>query len=179
MGTRRAGRALVGLVWLSCAALASGCEVLLDWKAQPDAGPSDAAPDDAMLVPDPCTVLEPNNSVDMALQLTTGEMRFAAICPGTDVDFYKVSLVAGQILDFKVLFKNARGDLDMQLYDSSGVSVIAESRSFDDDEEVKCPNDTGMSPACAQLGPGDYIVKVFPAVPGTQNVYRLDVSITP
>jgi hypothetical protein len=172
-------RALVGLVGAVCAVSSAGCEALLDFSVHDDAGPSDAAPIDAMLVPDPCTVLEPNDTVAEAMPLTTGEMRYAAICANDPADFYKVSLVAGQSLDFKVLFKNAHGDLDMQLYDATGSSVVAESRSFDDDEEVKCPNDAGMSPTCDQLGAGDYIVKVFPAVPGTQNVYRLDVSITP
>jgi hypothetical protein len=172
-------RALVALVGAVCAVSSAGCEALLDFSVHNDAGPSDAAPIDAMLVPDPCTVLEPNDDVASAMALTTGEARYAAICPASDLDFYKVSLVAGQSLDFKVLFKNANGDLDMQLYDSTGTSVVAESRSFDDNEEVKCPNDVGMSPTCPQLSAGDYVVKVFPAVPGTQNVYRLDVTIAP
>lgn len=175
MGTRRVERALLGAM---IAVASGGCEAILDFSEHVDAGPSDAPPIDAMLVPDPCTVLEPNNDPSTALALTTGEDRFAAICPSDDLDFYKVTVVDGQTLDFKVLFKNANGDLDMQLYDSTGVSVIAESRSFDDDEEIKCPNDAGM-PACAMLAAGDYIVKVFPAVPGTTNVYRLGVTITP
>lgn len=169
----------MGSLGVVCALASSGCEVLLDFGVHADAGPADASPIDATLVPDPCTVLEPNDDVASAMQLTTGENRFAAICPTTDVDFYKVSIVTGQSLDFKVLFKNTNGDLDMQLYDATGTSVVAESRSFDDDEEVKCPNDTGMAPSCPQLSAGDYVVKVFPAVPGKQNVYRLDVTIAP
>ncbi|HTJ44874.1 MAG TPA: hypothetical protein VL463_22360 [Kofleriaceae bacterium] len=156
-----------------------GCEVLLDFGVHADAGPADASPVDATLVPDPCTVMEPNDDVTTAMQLTTGENRYAAICPSNDLDFYKVSIVQGQTLDFKALFKNANGDLDLQLYDATGTSVVAESRSFDDDEEVKCPNDTGMAPTCPALNAGDYVVKIFPAVPGTMNVYRLDVTITP
>jgi hypothetical protein len=158
---------------------ATGCEVFLDFSVHADAGPADAPPADAMLVPDPCTVLEPNNTPDAALALTTGEARYAAICGAGDEDFYKIHLVTGQSLDFKVLFKNAKGDLDLQLKDALGTAVVAESRSFDDDEEVKCPNDPGMSPACAMLSAGDYVVRVFPAVPGTSNVYRLDVTIAP
>jgi hypothetical protein len=156
-----------------------GCEAILDFNVHPDAVPPDAPGPDAMLVPDPCTVLEPNDDVASAIQLTTGENRYAAICPATDLDFYKVSLVTGQTLDFKILFKNANGDLDMSLYDSTGLNDIADSRSFNDDEEIKCPNDPGMTPTCAMLAAGDYVVKVFPAVPGTTNVYRLDVTITP
>ena len=172
MGTRRVERALVGaLIAVAC----GGCEAILDFSEHADAGPSDAPPIDATLVPDPCTVLEPNDDVASAIALTTGEDRYAAICPATDIDYYKVSLVDGQTVDFK----NANGDLDMQLYDATGTNVVAESRSFDDDEEVKCPNDAGMSPTCVQLAAGDYLVKVFPAVPGTMNVYKLAVTITP
>jgi hypothetical protein len=178
MGTRRVERLVLGV---ACAVLVGGCEVLLDFKAHPDAGPADAAPVDAMLVPDPCTVLEPNNDPTTAIALVTGENRYAAICPAGDVDYYKVSTVAGQSIDFKILFKNANGDLDLQLYDMTGMGLpLAESRGFDDNEEIKCPNDAGMMPSCAQLAAGDYIFKVFPAVPGgTQNVYRLDVTIAP
>ncbi len=171
MGSRLGG--------LACVLLLSGCEVVLDFGVHPDAVPPDAAGPDAMLVPDPCTVLEPNDDPTMAQPLTTGENRYAAICPGADVDFYKVTIASGQTLDFKILFKNANGDLDMQLYDATGVSVVAESRGFVDNEEIKCPNDPGMAPTCAMLSAGDYTVKVFGAVPGTQNVYRLQVSITP
>ena len=163
---------------IACAPL-GGCEALLDFSVHPDAGPADAPPIDAMLVPDPCGVLEPNNDVASAIAVPNGENRYAAICPAGDLDYYKVTVVQNQVLDFKVLFKNANGDLDMQLYDSTGTNVVAESRSFDDDEEVKCPNDAGMSPTCAMLAAGDYLVKVFPAVPNTTNVYRLDVTISP
>ena len=164
---------------LAAALACGGCEAILDFSEHVDAGPSDAPPIDAMLVPDPCTVLEPNDDPTTAIALVTGENRYAAICPGSDLDWYKVSLVTGQTLDFQILFKNANGDLDMQLYDSTGTNMVAESRSFDDNEEVKCPNDTGMTPVCAMLSAGDYLVKVFPAVPNTTNVYRLNVTISP
>ena len=64
----------------------SGCEAILDFNVHPDAVPPDAPGPDAMLVPDPCSVLEPNDSATAALQLTTGENRYAAICPTTDLD---------------------------------------------------------------------------------------------
>jgi hypothetical protein len=155
-----------------------GCSLLLDFSVHADAGPADGVPADAMLVPDPCGVLEPNDDVASAIALTTGETRFAAICPTTDRDFYKLTMSDSQTLDFKVLFDNMNGDLDMQLLDVTGTSVVAESRSFDDNEGVKCPNDVGVPPACPQLAAGDYIVKVFPAVGGVSNVYQLDVTIS-
>jgi hypothetical protein len=166
------------LIGVACL-LSGGCEAILDFSVHPDAIPPDASGPDAMLVPDPCTVLEPNDTVTAAIQLTTGENRYAAICPANDVDYYKVSLVTGQTLDFKILFKNANGDLDMSLYDSTGTNDIADSRTFNDGEEIKCPNDAGMMPSCPTLAAGDYLAKVFAAVPGTTNVYRLDVTIAP
>jgi hypothetical protein len=122
-----------------------------------------------------------NDDPTTAIALTTGENRYAAICPVTDIDYYKVSVVQGQSVDFKILFKSANGDLDLQLFDMTGTGLpLAESRGIDDDEEIKCPSDTGMSPSCAQLAPGDYVFRVFPAVPdGAQNVYRLDLTIAP
>jgi Bacterial pre-peptidase C-terminal domain len=177
MGTRLGGLVSALVLGVLGPALA-GCELVLDFGDHTDARVDDAAVD-AMLVPDPCTVLEGNDDVGSAIALTTGENRYAAICPSSDLDFYKVTLVQGQTLDFQVLFKNANGDLDMELYDATGTSVVAESRSFDDNEEIKCPNDVGMTPTCPLLNAGDYIVKVFPAVAGTTNVYRLSVTIAP
>ena len=171
----RAGAFVGGCVAL----LLGGCEAILDFNVHPDAVPPDAPGPDAMLVPDPCTVLEPNDTPQTAIALTTGENRYAAICPSSDIDWYKVSIVDGQTIDFKITFKDANGDLDMSMYDSTGLNDIADSRTFGDGEEIKCPNDTGMTPACLMQAAGDYLFEVFPAVPGTSNVYRLDVTITP
>jgi Bacterial pre-peptidase C-terminal domain len=179
MTRQRAVRALAGLCGLVGALGAGGCEVLLDFGVHADARPADAPPTDAMLVPDPCGVLEPDDNPAGAQLLTTGESRYAAICPANDIDYYKVHVATGQTLDFKILFKNKNGDLDLQLYDSSGTSLVAESRSFDDDEEIKCPNDSGMSPTCTMLSAGDYVVRVFAPVAGDTNVYRLGVTIAP
>jgi len=166
--------------WAMCAVLGGGCELVLDFSNHTDAGPPDAPPPDNMLVPDPCGVLEPNDTVAQALQLDSGEMRYAAICPGGDLDYYKITMADNETLDFKALFKTSQTtDLDMRLLDSSGTLPIAEARSFDDNEEIKCPSDAGMQPSCSQLAAGDYYVEVFAAVTGEQNVYRLDVSITP
>ncbi len=174
------GRAVGALACLGTMVAASGCSVILDFQDHTDAGPSDAAPPDAMLVPDPCGVLEPNDDPSTAQVLTTGEARYAAICPANEKDFFKVTLAASQTLTFKVLFKNrgGAGDLDMSLKDSTGLNTIAESRSFDDDEGVTCPSPVGASPSCPQLAAGDYIVSVFGALPNVDNVYKLDVTIT-
>ncbi len=170
-----------GVVWcaLAAALACGGCEAILDFSEHIDAGPADAPPIDAMLVPDPCTVLEPNDTAAAAIQLTTGENRYAAICAGGDVDWYKVSLVTGQTVDFKITFKDANGDLDLEMFDSTGTNMVAQSRGFGDGEEIKCPNDPGMSPTCPAQAAGDYTFEVFPAVPGATNVYRLDVTISP
>jgi len=175
------GRAVGALACLGTMVATSGCSLILDFEDHTDAGPSDAPPDDAMLVPDPCGVMEPNDDPSAAQVLTSGEARYAAICPAGDKDYYKVTLTANQTLDFKVLFKNrgSAGDLDMSLKDSTGLNTIAESRSFDDDEAVVCPNPTGTSPSCPQLPAGDYIVIVFGATATVDNVYKLDVTITP
>ena len=171
----RAGAFVGGCVAL----LLGGCEAILDFNVHPDAVPPDAPGPDAMLVPDPCSVLEPNDSAAAALQLTTGENRYAAICPTTDLDWYMVQIVDGQTIDFKITFKNANGDLDMSMYDVTGTNDIADSRTFNDGEEIKCPNDPGMTPTCPMQAAGTYLFEVFPAVAGTSNVYRLDVTISP
>jgi hypothetical protein len=173
------GRAVGALACLGAVA-SSGCSLILDFQERPAPGPADAAQPDAKLVPDPCGVLEPNDDPSTAQVLTTGEARYAAICPGGDKDFYKVTLAANQTLAFYVRFKNrsGAGDIELSLQDSTGINNIADSRSFDDDEGVTCPKPAGAGPDCPQLAAGDYIVFVSGALPSVDNVYKLDVAIT-
>jgi hypothetical protein len=152
-----------------------GCEALLDFSERP--APPDAAPPDAPPMPDPCGVLEKNDTFATAIAVPSGEARMAAVCPAGDVDFYKVTLTANQTLDFKILFKNAKGDLDLVLFDTAMV-VRGQSHGTADNEEVKCPGGAGQN-QCSQLPAGDYVAKVYGAIDGVANSYQLSVAITP
>src|SRR5215470_11710962 len=177
MRSRRAARALVALASAVGAVACTGCEVLLDFNAPPPAPVDAPTTPDAPPLPDPCGVLEKNDSFGAAIAVPNGEARIAAICPVGDVDFYKVTLTANQTLDFKILFTNAKGDLDMVLQDS-GMTERAASHGTVDNEEIKCPGGTPPND-CKQLPAGDYVVKVYPGVMGMTNTYQLSVSITP
>jgi hypothetical protein len=54
--------------------------------------------------------------------------------------------------------------------------VLAQSVGFGNGEAIVCP---GTSPPCALLAADDYLLEVFPAVPGAVNRYTLAVALTP
>ncbi len=162
-----------GVVWLH----ATGCSLVLDFGK--GAIPVDAQAD-APYTQDECDYKEPNDTVDTAAPLTPGDVGPAAICAGDpgDRDFYKFTVPAATAsVTVTVTFVNRpTGDLDLRITDTTGATTYGQSRGFGDQEAVVCP---GASPACPKLAAGDYVLEVFPAVPGSVNRYELALAITP
>lgn len=162
-------------VALSIAALLPGCSLILDFGDKP---PPDAAIDGPYTQAE-CEYMEPNDSLAQAAAIGASDTGPAAICKQPegspeDQDFYKLT-VASPTVRVAIEFTNRPGgDLDIKLFDSMG-TMVSQSRGFGNGETIICP---AASPACPTLTVGaEYILAVFPAVPGSVNNYTL--SITP
>jgi hypothetical protein len=161
---------------LLSAALSGGCSLVLDFSDE--AVPKDASID-AVFNQAECDFGEPNDTGVAASALDLTSVGPAAICNPAfdDHDFYRVTVPANSSVSVKVTFiSTPTGDLDLRLYDGTGVTVIGRSNGFGNVEEVVCP---GQSPACLPLAPGDYVFEVFPAVAGASNRYDIAVTVTP
>ena len=161
-------------VALLAVALLPGCSLILNFD---EAAPIDAAID-APYTQAQCEYLEPNDSTTTAATITSADMGPAAICApmsgsAPDEDYYKFN-VASASVTIAVQFKNRPGgDLDIKLLDANG-AMVSQSRGFGDGEMISCP---GASPSCTTLTVGmDYIIQVFPAVPGSVNSYTFAVT---
>jgi hypothetical protein len=160
---------------LVCAALLPGCSLILDFSDS--AAPHDAAID-AVYTQDQCDYLEPNDSIDAPMMITSADTGTAAICApammggAEDHDFYKFT-VTNVPFTVSISFTNRpMGDLDMKVYNAADNTLLGQSRGFGDGESLTCP---GASPACPSVSPGDFIVEVFPAVTGSVNTYTVMV----
>jgi hypothetical protein len=157
---------------LALAALLPGCSLILDFSDS--AAPHDAAID-AVYTQAQCDFLEPNDSVQTAVMVATGESGTAAICApammggAEDHDFYKFSAAAVPFTVGIQFMNRPGGDLDMKVYTTDG-TLLGQSRGFGDGELVTCP---GNSPSCPTVSPGDFVIEVFPAVSGAVNTYTL------
>ena len=60
-----------------------------------------------------------------------------------DEDWYRISLAAGEMLNAFVNFTDAFGDIDMELYDACGGSILASSTSSTDNESLSYVNTGG------------------------------------
>ena len=163
----------------SCLAIAlsllcPGSSLILDFSDS--AAPHDAA-GDAPYTAAECAYLEPNDTLQTAMPITPGaDTGPAAICAGAtpDEDWYKFTVPSATTsVTVAIQFTNAIGDLDLELYDSSGTNV-ARSLTFNDGEKIACP---ASDPPCPVLAPGDYEFRVFPGQPGAVNSYTFSVTI--
>ena len=162
-------------VLLALAALLPGCSLILDFSDS--AAPHDAAID-AVYTQEQCDLFEPNDAVDMPIAVTSADNgSVAAICApavmggAEDHDFYKFTAAAVPFT-VQIAFTNRPGgDLDMKVYSTDG-TLLGQSRGFGDGETVTCP---GTSPSCPMVQPGDFVVEVFPALPGAVNTYTFTV----
>lgn len=159
-------------------ALCPGCSLILNFD-------SSQIPKDAMIdgpfTADQCNYDEPNDTFDTAATITPGvDMGPAAICPTTtgtdDLDDYKFTVPAGTTsVAIAIQFtERTGGDLDLELYDSTGTAMLAQSRGFGSGETITCP---APSPPCAALAAGDYIFQVLPGVSGDVNSYTFSVTL--
>ncbi len=153
----------------------TGCSLILDFSD--GAIPKDAAID-APYTQAECDYKEPNDSAATAAMITTADTGPAAICAGPteDHDFYKFTVPAmTTTVTVKISFMNRPGgDLDLRLFDKTGVSLLAQSRGFGNDETITCP---GTSPDCSALAADDYVFEVFPAVTGAVNDYTIALTM--
>ncbi len=92
---------------------------------------------DDVCMPD---AMEPNDFLGttvLAPAVTPPGVTGLSLCPA-DVDWFAVSVGAGQTLSAAIRFAHADGDLDLKLYDvnSSLAQPVASATSSDDDEEL-------------------------------------------
>lgn len=154
---------------------APGCSWILDFSeppALPDAAPGlDASPYEQA----DCDYKEPNDTAQAAAILAATDTGPAAICSGSDHDFYKLAIDATTTaVELRITHDAALGDLDLVLRDKAGTPIAA-SRGFGDLELITCP---GTSPPCAALTADDYLLEVFPATPGVTNRYTIAITTT-
>jgi hypothetical protein len=158
-------------VALAIVALTPACSLILDFDK--------AAPIDAMIdgpsTQAECDYKEPNDSPSSAVVIEATDTGPAAICTvgsSEDNDFYRFTVVSATVTLAIAFTNRPGGDLDMKLLDT-GANMVSQSRGFGDGEMIVCP---GLSPACATLTVGtEYILQVFPAVPGSLNSYTLSI----
>ena len=160
---------------LAVVALTPACSLILDFDEKP---PADASIDGPYTQAQ-CDYMEPNDTVETAMVVTATDMGPAAICAPKmgnpeDVDYYKFT-VASAMVTVGIQFTNRPGgDLDIKLIKASDSTTVAQSRGFGDSEMIVCP---GAAPSCPTLTVGeDYVLEVFPAVPGSVNNYTLSVA---
>jgi hypothetical protein len=160
-------------VALSIVTLTPACSLILDFDQAP---PADAGID-APYTQAECDYKEPNDSVATAQMIAASDTGPAAICAATmgveDRDFYKFTASSAMVTVAIAFMNRPGGDLDIKLYDASG-AMVAQSRGFGNGEMIVCP---GASPSCPTLAAADYLLEVFPAVPGSVNNYT--IAITP
>ena len=116
----------------------------------------------------PFDPLEPNDARTSARAVSPGTFSGLGSCPMNE-DWYAVSIGAGQTLDVNVAFAHAEGDIDIQLYNSSGATVVS-SVTATDDEALSLQSSAG----------GTYTLRVYlyadtGSSPG--NVYDLSLSL--
>ncbi|HEY5925518.1 MAG TPA: hypothetical protein VIV11_27725 [Kofleriaceae bacterium] len=152
-------------------ALSPGCSLILDFS---ESAPVDAS-FDAPYTQAECDYMEPNDSPMSPMTITATDMGPAAICAPSssggaeDIDNYKFTAASATVIVAIQFTNRPGGDLDMKLLDGSGSTTLSQSRGFGDGEMLTCP---GNSPACPALTAGsDYVLQVFPAVPGSVNAY--------
>ena len=166
-----AGRFVLPLVWIAFVHAASGCQLLLDFSELSDGGPTDddgGAPGDAGAL---CSAGEPNDSFEMASEVTTGAL--GAVCGGGDLDFYKFTVDGNQDVDLVVNFTaGPETDLELQLVDSAG-TVLTVSTGLDADERIVQSAELGN-----RLAAGDYAAEILGRTASVSNEYELIVTIT-
>ncbi len=78
-------------------------------------------------------------SFETAITLASGTSKSFSISSASDVDFYKVEMTAGKILDFRIFFKHSEGDLDFIVYKkvNGKFEAVSKKQSSTDNEAVR------------------------------------------
>jgi hypothetical protein len=87
---------------------------------------------------------EPNRTCNTAPLITPGVYNNRVV-KSVDVDWYRISVPAGQRLTVRAQFKHIWGDIDMRLYGGCGASPIDTSAGTGNTETVTWVNNTGSS----------------------------------
>lgn len=105
---------------------------------------------------------EPNDDAATAAQLDAADQAAGIVC-AADADLYAIPSTPGCVLDAKLTFVDADGDLDLEML--IGDRVLAASRGTDDDERVLKAVPDGTPPVFRVYGFQDQ-----------ENVYRFEVD---
>ncbi len=129
-------------------------------------GPYDETPYQISLNVSPCVedANEPNDTPATATPLPAGTPIAGQTC---NDDFYSVPLVGGQKLDASLNFTNANGDLQLDLDDPSG-STLLSSTGVSNTEKVSY-----VAPST-----GTYLLRVY-GFQGAENAYTLQDALSP
>lgn len=109
---------------------------------------------------------EPNDSIQAATPLEPGDYFGLRICP-SNVDWYMVPVNSGETLTVEMESTPSAGDLDLYLYDSNGVTLLAQSATVAEIERVTSTDFTERRA----------YVKVVGALPSVRNAYDLRVRV--
>jgi len=111
---------------------------------------------------------EPNDTC--ATAITIGEGFYAGrVVRSSRDDWYRINIPAGGTLAVSLGFTDANGDIDMQLFNSCGGSVVASSTGVGD-SEFFAYNNTG--------GSANFFLRVYLADCDTRNNYNMSISAT-
>ncbi|MDI7269203.1 MAG: PPC domain-containing protein, partial [Myxococcota bacterium] len=88
----------------------------------------------------PCTAdrNEPNDSLFLATPSGSAATTALSICPG-DYDYFAMAAGRGQMIVAEARFTHAEGDLHLRLYDTDGLTILAQSVTANDIERVVLP----------------------------------------
>jgi len=114
---------------------------------------------------------ENNDSCSAARAMTAGSYSGLVVkrYASGDEDWYKVTVNNGQTLTITLSFTHAYGDIDLQLYNACGGSVIASSTGTGNSEQVTYTNSSGAS--------ATYYARVY-LYNDTRNTYSMTISIS-
>lgn len=80
-----------------------------------------------------------NNSFETSSAMERGFSKSVRIKDASDVDFYKADMKAGEVLDFRIFFSHAEGDLDFAVYKKVGSSfaLVSKKQSSTNNEAIR------------------------------------------
>lgn len=108
---------------------------------------------------------EPDSTTDAARALAAGADPIERkICPG-DADFYAISASAGQGFRAELSFEHRYGDLDLELLDGDGTTILAQSATEQSTEAIDYLPESS----------GTLYLRVY-GVEGAQNGYTLGLA---
>ncbi len=110
-------------------------------------------------------ILENNDSCVFAPDLEDGYYG-SLVVKSLDEDWYRVSLGVGDQLEVDLFFTDSYGNINAQLYDSCGGTVVASATSYTNDESLVYQNTGGTS---------DFYLRVYLA-DDTRNTYDMSVA---